>query len=102
MRSISKETARGKIVFEVETTVGAKTRDFLVDAAGTVIEVEEETDLASVPSAVKAAIEKASAGGIVQRIEKTTQGSAVRYEVGLRKNGKTSEFTVNADGSLRK
>ena len=99
---IAKETDKGKTVFEVETKVGTKTRDFVVDAAGKVIEVEEETDLASVPAAVRVAIDKQSAGGTVRRIEKATQGGTVSYEVGLRKNGKNSEFTVNADGSLHK
>ena len=99
---ISKETEKGKTVFEVETKVGTKTRDFVVDAAGKVIAIEEETDLASVPASVKATIEKQSAGGTVQRIEKATQGTTVSYEVGLKKNGKSSEFTVSADGSLHK
>ena len=99
---ISKEAEKGKTVFEVETKVGTKTRDFVVDAAGKVIDVEEETDLASVPAAVKATIDKQSAGGTVTRIEKATQGTTVSYEVGLKKNGKNSEFTVNADGSLNK
>ena len=99
---ISKETDKGNTVFEVETRVGTKTRDFVVDAAGKVIQVEEETDLASVPAAVKATIDKQSAGGTVTRIEKATQGTTVSYEVGLKKNGKNSEFTVNADGSLHK
>ena len=99
---ISKEAEKGKTVFEVETKVGTKTRDFVVDAAGKVIDVEEETDLASVPAAVKATIDKQSAGGTVTRIEKATQGTTVSYEVGLKKNGKNSEFTVNADGSLHK
>ena len=31
---ISKEAEKGKTVFEVETKVGSKTRDFVVDAAG--------------------------------------------------------------------
>ncbi len=99
---IAKEIEQGKTVFEVETKVGTKTRDFAVDAAGKVIEVEEETDLASVPAAVKTTIDKQSAGGTLTRIEKVTQGSTVSYEVGLKKNGKHSEFTVNADGSFHK
>ncbi|MEO8679548.1 MAG: hypothetical protein ABI665_10910 [Vicinamibacterales bacterium] len=64
---ISKETEKGETVFEVETKVVAKTRDFVVDAAGKVIEVEEETDLASVPAAVKATIDKQSEGGASSR-----------------------------------
>ena len=99
---ISKETEKGKTIFEVETKVGGKTRDLLVDATGTVIEVEEEIDPAAVPSAVKATIDKQSAGGTVQRLERLTRGAAVSYEVVLKKAGKTTEITVNPDGTIRK
>ena len=63
---------------------------------------EQKIKLSDLPAAVKATIDKQSAGGTVTRIEKATQGTTVSYEVGLKKNGKNSEFTVNADGSLHK
>ena len=99
---ISKETEKGKTVYEVESKLNGKTRDFVVDAAGKVIEVEEETDLAAVPAAVKQAIDKASAGGTLKKVEKTTQGTTVRYEAAIVKNGKILEITVNGDGTIQK
>ena len=100
--NIAKETEKGKTVYEVESKLNGKTRDFVVDAAGKVIEVEEETDLAAVPAAVKQALEKASAGGTLKKVEKTTQGTITRYEAAIVKNGKTSEITVNGDGTIQK
>lgn len=100
--NIAKEVENGKTVYEIESKVNGKTRDFVVDGAGTVVEVEEETDLAAVPAAVKQTIDQQSAGGAVKRIERLTQGSTVRYEVAITKNRKTSEVTVNGDGSIHK
>jgi uncharacterized membrane protein YkoI len=100
--NISKEKEKGQTVYEVESKVNGKTRDFVVDVAGAVVEVEEEMDLAAVPTAVKAALDKASAGGTLTKVEKTTQGAVVRYEAAITKNGKKSEVTVNGDGTIQK
>jgi hypothetical protein len=59
----SQETEKGKTNYEVETTVSGTHRDFLVDAKGTVIEVEDETAIDNIPPAAKAAIEKKAASG---------------------------------------
>ena len=48
--------------YEVETMLNGKHRDFNVDAKGKLVVVEEEVDIASIPAAAKAAIEKKVAG----------------------------------------
>ena len=57
VKNIVAEKEGGKTVCEVETTVRGHTRDLLFDAAGTVIESEEEVSLDAVPAPVKAALE---------------------------------------------
>jgi VCBS repeat-containing protein len=99
---ISKETESGKTVYEVESKVNGKARDFMVDAAGKVTSVEEETDINSIPAAARTAIQKAAAGGSVKRVETVTEGGGTAYEAAIQVKGKNSEVTVNADGSRRK
>ena len=57
IKGISKETEKGKTIYEVETTVNGKHRDLSFDASGAVTEIEEETAFASIPPAARAAIE---------------------------------------------
>ena len=62
---VSKEVEGGKTMYEVETRVSGKTRDLLVDAEGTVVEVEQEVALDTVPAAAKTAVEGYAKGGKV-------------------------------------
>ncbi len=100
---LSKEREKGKTFYEAETKVSGKTRDLLFDASGAVVDVEEEVDLASIPAAAKAAIEKKSAGGTIEKVESVTHGQVVSYEAAIKtKAGKKIEYSVNADGSVHK
>ena len=45
-------------MYEVETKVGGKSRDLLLDQTGVVVETEEEVDLETVPASAKLAVEK--------------------------------------------
>lgn len=100
---LSKEIEKGKTMYEVETKVNGKTRDLLLDAAGAVVETEEEVDIESIPAAAKAAIVKRAGKAAVVKVEKLTKGSDVSYEAALKsKSGKGSEVGVNADGTPHK
>ena len=99
VKGISKETEKGKTLYEVETVVNGKTRDMMVDASGKVTVIEQEVTLDSIPAAAKAAIEKQAAGGKITKVETLTQGDAVTYEAAVTKGSKKSEITVKADGT---
>ncbi len=100
---LSKETEKGKTTYEAETKVNGKTRDIEFDSKGAVIAVEEEVDIASIPAAAKAAIEKGAAGGTIKKVESVTHGTAVSYEAAIKtKAGKNIEVAVSADGSVHK
>jgi predicted aspartyl protease len=92
---IGKEKEKGKTVYELETKVNGRTRDLMIDAAGRVYLVEEETALDSVPPAVKTALQSQ---GKLLRLETLTKGTAVTYEAQVEKNGKKSEVVVDAGG----
>jgi uncharacterized membrane protein YkoI len=100
---LSKETEKGKTMYEVETKVDGKSRDVTLDASGSVVEIEEEVDIATLPAAAKAAIEKKAAGGRITKVEKLTAGPNASYEAAITsKSGKKTEVGVNADGTPHK
>jgi uncharacterized membrane protein YkoI len=99
---LAKEVEHGKLVYEVETKVKGRSRDLSVDANGTILSVEEEVSLDSLPSAAKAAIEKQAAGGQVVKVEKVTGDGKLFYEAAISVKGKKSEVKIAEDGALVK
>jgi uncharacterized membrane protein YkoI len=100
---LSTEKEKGKTVYEVETKVGGKSRDLLLDQTGTIVETEEEVHLDTVPNPAKSAIQKRVAGRTISKVEKVTAGTAMSYEAVIKtKSGKTVEYAVNADGMPHK
>lgn len=95
VKSIIAEKEGGKTVYEVETTVGGRTRDLAFDVAGHVVISEEEVSIDAVPGPVRDALE---AAGKVIKIETVTKGGKVTYEAQVEKNGKKSEVAVDAAG----
>ena len=103
LAGLSKEKEGGKTVYEVETRVNGKGRDLMVAADGTILSVEEETAIESIPAPAREAILKRAAGGKIKIVETVTKGSEVSYEATVAgKNGKNREFAVNADGAPHK
>jgi uncharacterized protein YpmB len=100
IRNISKEVEKGVTQYEVETLVNGKHRDFNVDDKGALIVVEEEVDLAGIPAAARAAIEKKVAGGKLGMVETVTKGAVTLYEASyVSKAGKKGAVLVKADGT---
>ena len=97
VKGYAKETEDGLTFYEVETVAGGRTRDILIDTSGKLVEVEEQTDLDSVPSPVKAALQKS---GKVLKVESVTRGGTVTYEAVVQSNGKKSEVKVDGGGRV--
>jgi uncharacterized membrane protein YkoI len=103
IRGLSKEIEDGKTFYEAELKVNGHNKDLLIDPAGSVVEVEEEVALDSVPAAVKEAIQKHAAKGKIVIVESVSKNDTlVAYEAKIKTAGKTSEVRVNPDGSLAK
>jgi len=104
IKNISKEVEKGVTQYEVETMLNGKHRDFNVDAKGKLVVVEEEVDLAGIPAAAKAAIEKKAAGGKIRTVESVDKGDgAILYEAAYTsKAGKKGSILVKADGTETK
>jgi uncharacterized membrane protein YkoI len=101
IKNISKETEDGKTHYEIETMLNGKHRDLEIDTKGVVTEIEDETDVATVPASARAAIGKKAVGGRVVMVETVTSGGAiVAYEAEyIDKNGRKREVRVKLDGT---
>jgi len=99
LKGLSREVEHGKTQYEVESTLNGRARDFLLDTAGHLIEVEEELAIDAVPAPVKAAAE---ARGKIVMIESVTRGRTVTYEAHVEKNGKKIEVALDANGKSPK
>ena len=99
IKGMSMEKENGRMEYEVETVLDSKSRDLTFDANGTLIEVEQEVGIESLPAAARAAIEKRSVGGKIVKVETVTRGSVTTYEAQYTKAGHSHEIGVKADGS---
>ncbi|HEX4165452.1 MAG TPA: PepSY-like domain-containing protein [Bryobacteraceae bacterium] len=96
----SKEREHGRMTYEVETKRNGKGRDLTFAENGSLLEIEEEVDLNSIPAPAKETIEKKAAGETIRKVESVTHGSITSYEADVRtKAGRNREIAVNADGS---
>lgn len=64
--------------------------------------MEKETviTMAEVPSPVRSAMEKVTAGATVRKIEKIESGGKVNYEIEYSKDGKDHEAYFAEDGKM--
>jgi hypothetical protein len=101
IKNIGKEKEDGVEQYEVESLLNGKSRDFNVDAKGSLLLVEEATTIDMIPAAAKAGILKKVAGGKLSKVETFTKtGQATMYEAGYSdKAGKKHEVLVKADGA---
>ncbi|MEO5897038.1 MAG: PepSY domain-containing protein [Vicinamibacterales bacterium] len=96
LKGISKEKENGKTVYEVETLVGGRTRDLMIDSAGSVLSVEEQLDADKAPGPVRSALE---ARGTIVTLESLTQNGKTTYEAQVKtRAGKRVVMELDADG----
>jgi len=96
----SKETEHGQTTYEMTLSfAGGRTRDITMDAAGDVIEVEEQMGLDSVPPLVLQAITALVGAAPVSRVERIMKlGTVVAYEAHYTVNGQRKELQVGPNG----
>ena len=100
IKNIGKETEDGVQQYEIETILAGKHRDFNVDTKGTLLVLEEETSIDSIPAAAKAGILKKVAVGKLGMVELFHRGGETMYEAAYTsKDGKHHEVLVKADGT---
>jgi uncharacterized membrane protein YkoI len=99
IRGFSQEKGNGQTYYEAELMVNGHTKDVLVDANGSVVEVEEQVSTESLPPAVRRGLQdKAGKGKLVKVETLTKKDKMVAYEAKVLTNGKASEVQVGPDG----
>lgn len=99
IRGFSVEQENGKTTYEVEMLVNGHTKDVQISPNGTVIEIEEQIDLKSVPEEVRAGLKSKVGKGKITKLESITKNDVlVAYEAQVMTDGKKSEVQVGPDG----
>ena len=87
---IDRERERGKVVYDVEATVGGKHVEFLIaDADGAVLGTENEIEFRELPEPVRAAAEKYFGTAAGLKAMKGVEYGETHYEIEGLKGGKT-------------
>ena len=98
-----KDVSGGKTTYELETMLDGRSKDITFDSDGTVLEIEQQVDAASLPASVASAFHRAAEGGSLGKIESLTRGDKiVSYEGVVTRNGKRSEIAFRPDGASMK
>jgi uncharacterized membrane protein YkoI len=96
---IDKEVERGKVVYDVEATVGGKHVEYLIaDADGEVLGTEVSIAYNEVPEPVRAAAEMYFDKGPELKAMKGIEYGETHYEIEGPKNGKSVEATFDPAG----
>ncbi len=99
IRGFSTQKEKGQTFYEAEMTVNGHSKDVLIAADGTVVEVEEQVALDSLSAEVKAGLQAKAGKGKILKVESVTKkGKLVAYEAQVDSNGKKSEVQVGPDG----
>jgi hypothetical protein len=99
IKGFSTEKEKGEIFYEAEMMVNGHSKDVLIAADGTVVEVEEQVVLDSLSVDVKAGLQTKAGKGKILKVESLTKkGKLVAYEAQVETNGKKSEVQVGPDG----
>jgi hypothetical protein len=99
IRGYSSETNDGQLEYEVALTVRGHNKDVSIAADGSLLEIEEEVALDSLPAPVRDGLRQHAGSGRITRVESLTKhGAIVAYEAQVRTGAKRSEIQVGPDG----
>jgi len=99
IKGFSTEKEKGETFYEAEMMVNGHSKDVLIAADGTVVEVEEQVVLDSLSADVKAGLQARAGKGKILKVESLAKkDKVVAYEAQVDTNGKKSEVQVGPDG----
>lgn len=99
IKGFSTEKENGQTFYEAEMMANGHSKDVLIAADGTIVEVEEQVALDSLSTDVKAGLQTKAGKGKILKVESLTKkGKLVAYEAKVDTNGKKSEVQVGPDG----
>ena len=99
IRGFSQERENGQTFYEAEMMVNGHSKDVLMDANGSVVEVEEQVLIESLPPEVRTGLQARAGDGNIVKVETLSKkGKLVAYEAKVLTDGKKSEVQVGPDG----
>jgi hypothetical protein len=99
IKGISSETEDGVFQYEVEMTVDGHGRDIAIAKDGTLLEIENEVAMNSLPDPVQKALAAKAAGAKITKVESLTKkDKLVAYEAATLKGTKKGEIQVGPNG----
>jgi hypothetical protein len=99
IRGYSSETDNGQLEYEVALRVHGHNKDVSIAADGSVLVIEEEVALDSLPAPVRDGLKQLAGRGRITKVESLTKhGAIVAYEAQVRTGTKRSEIQVGPDG----
>jgi uncharacterized membrane protein YkoI len=99
IRGFSSEVENGQTLYEAELMVNGHSKDVLMAADGSIVEVEEQVALDSLSPEVKAGLQAKAGKGKILKVESITKkNKLVAYEAKVDTGGKKSEVQVGPDG----
>jgi len=95
----SSEQNGNHLEYEIAMTLHGHHRDVTIGADGTVLEIEEEVALDSLPAPIQAGLRQLAGSGKITKVESLTKhGTVVAFEAQVRTGTKRSEVQVDPDG----
>ena len=95
----SRDTENGKVEYEVEMTVNGHGKDITIAQDGTVLEIEEEVAIDTLPPAARTALTTRARSAKIVKVEAVSQGGKVAsYEATTLKGTKKGEIAVGPKG----
>jgi uncharacterized membrane protein YkoI len=99
IKEFSQEKENGQLLYEAEMTFNGHSKDISIDPSGTLVEVEEQVSLDSLPAAAKVGLQAKADGGKIVKVESITKHEKlVAYEAQVQTAGKKSEIQISPDG----
>ncbi len=100
VQGYSKETDKGKTVYEIESKEGKTARDVSYNEDGSLVSVEESIQYSELPETVRGAIAKEYPKHKAVICEKIMKGTTTEFEVLLKSGKQKIEVVYNPDGSV--
>ena len=100
VKKIEKEEADGKVVYDVEATVGGKAVEYDVAGDGTVLTAEESVPYDSLPAVVRASAEKYFGSSAGLKASREVENAKTFYEVEGKKKGNAVALKLTDAGQI--
>jgi hypothetical protein len=100
IKASSKETEKGKVVYEIESVDGTLNRDLLYSPDGKVLEIEETIPSATLPMAITQSIAKEYPKSEIKKAEKVTVGEIITYELVVSSANRAYSITLDPNGKI--